>query len=112
MTWFKDGTHDRVFNGMLAGAMTATDSSVYMKEEFTGCEPGSPEGSILDNAETAELLMFELTEIKQLPEKLEVLFSHPEAMQRIADNGRKKALAAHSWQARARELHEDLLRYL
>lgn len=34
MTWFKDGTHDRVFNGMLAGAVAVTDSSVYMKEEF------------------------------------------------------------------------------
>ena len=34
MTWFKDGTHDRVFNGMLAGAVAVTDSSIYMKENF------------------------------------------------------------------------------
>ena len=51
MTWFKDGTHDRVFNGMLAGAVAVTDSSIYMKENFT------------DN----ELVMFELEDIDKLP---------------------------------------------
>ena len=28
MTWFKDGTHDRVYNGMLAGAVAVTDTSL------------------------------------------------------------------------------------
>lgn len=34
MTWFKAGTHDRVFNGMLAGAGVVTDTSSYMEENF------------------------------------------------------------------------------
>jgi len=44
MTWFKDGTHDRVFNGMLQGAVAMTDTSGYMKEEFCGVPDGEGSG--------------------------------------------------------------------
>lgn len=54
MTWFKDGTHDRVFNGMLAKAVAVTDSSIYMEENFTA----------------DELVMFELEDIDKLPQIL------------------------------------------
>lgn len=33
----------------------------------------------------------------------------PDKAQIIADKGRKKAMNGHTWQARARELHEDLI---
>lgn len=99
MTWFKDGTHDRVFNGMLAGAVALTDSSVYMRETFCG--------DIDDPA--AELIMFELEEISALPQTVKALLADSKRMQQIADNGRKKALAGHTWQTRAQELHDDLL---
>lgn len=95
MTWFKDGTHDRVFNGMLAGAVAVTDSSVYMREEF-----GDGKG---------ELVMFELTELAGLPEQVRGLLSDLEEMQRIAERGRACALKKHTWRERARELEEDLL---
>ncbi|MCR5054317.1 MAG: glycosyltransferase [Lachnospiraceae bacterium] len=106
MTWFKDGTHDRVFNGMLQGAFTVTDSSVYMREEFVSYNPAS------DNYNDAELFMFELSEIASLPDALKAIFSSSEKMQTMANNGRKKALSSHTWAARAKELHEDLLKYL
>ena len=102
MTWFKDGTHDRVFNGMLAGAVALSDSSVYMKEEFCGD---------IDNPD-AELVMFELDEIDALPRTVKELLANPKRMQQIADRGREKALLGHTWQVRARELHEDLLTLL
>lgn len=102
MTWFKDGTHDRVFNGMLAGAVAITDSSVYMQEEFCG-DLSDP---------NAELVMFELEQISGLPETVNALLHDPARMQQISDAGRKKALASHTWQARAMELHEDLLTQL
>ena len=102
MTWFKDGTHDRVFNGMLAGAVAVSDSSVYMKEEFCG--------DITD--QEAELLLFELDEIECLPVMIKELLSDPDRMQQIADRGRQKAQAHHTWKARALELHEDLLSQL
>ena len=102
MTWFKDGTHDRVFNGMLAGAVAVSDSSVYMKEEFCG--------DITD--QEAELLLFELDEIEHLPAMIKELLADPDRMQQIADRGRQKAQAHHTWKARALELHEDLLSQL
>lgn len=98
MTWFKDGTHDRVFNGMLAGAVAVTDSSVYMREEF--------------GREDAALVMFELTELAGLPERIRALLADPDRMQRIADQGRICAMEKYTWRERARELEEDLLSQL
>ncbi len=93
LTWFKDGTHDRIFNGMLAGAVVVTDSSVYLKEEFA------------DN----ELIMFELNDINSLPDIVKDLLSDEERMQQIADAGYQKAEYAHSLLSRAKELDAELL---
>lgn len=105
MTWFKDGTHDRVFNGMLQGAVAVTDTSGYMKEEFCGCLEDGEEDS-------RELVFFELEELEELPAKVQTLLEHPEQAQGIADRGYAKAKRAHTWRARALELEKDLLEQL
>ncbi|MCR5099529.1 MAG: glycosyltransferase [Lachnospiraceae bacterium] len=94
MTWFKDGTHDRIFNGMLSGALSVTDTSVYMKEEFTSGD---------------ELVMFELTETDQLADTVRDLLSDTDRMQTIADSGRKRAEVELTWQHRAAEIDEAIL---
>ena len=101
MTWFKDGTHDRVYNGMLAGALAVTDTSLYMKENYKYYPDNS-----------AELVMFELNETDRLPALIKGLLADPDKMQIIADNGRKRALNTDTWAARADELHRDLLTQL
>lgn len=101
MTWFKDGTHDRVFNGMLAGAVAVTDSSIYMKEEF-------PEIA----GKEQKLVMFELSEIANLSIRIKELLTDQKHMQQIADAGFSYAKEHHTWQNRARELEEDLLSQL
>ena len=98
MTWFKDGTHDRVFNGMLAGAVAVTDSSVYMKEEFSQKEEEIP-----------KLIMFELPEIDRLPDTVKCLLEDTDRMQEIAEQGSCYAREHHTWRNRARELEDDLL---
>ena len=105
MTWFKDGTHDRVFNGMLAKAVAITDSSGYMKEEF--CYEKSEDGR-----DERELVMFELDAIDKLPLTVRQLLSDYDNMQEIAERGYKKAVAGHTWQARAHELDRDLISML
>lgn len=90
MTWFKDGSHDRVFNGMLAGAVVVSDSSRYMVEQFLNHE---------------EVELFELEEIGELPAIVEDLLSDLPRAQRIADAGRKKA-QGHTWAQRAREIEQ------
>lgn len=105
MTWFKDGTHDRVFNGMLQGAVTVSDTSVYMKEEFCGfLEP--------DGSDQRDMVLFELESIDQLPEQVQELLEDVDKAQKIADRGYQKARALHTWRARAEELERDLLNQL
>lgn len=107
MTWFKDGTHDRVFNGMLQGAVAMTDTSCYMKEEFCGVLDG--EGSRGDNR---ELVFFELEALEKLPLLAEEVLRNPERAQQIADRGYAKAKKFHTWKSRALELEHDLLEHL
>ena len=105
MTWFKDGTHDRVFNGMLAGAVTASDTSLYMKEEFKGFKE-------TDGRDEREMIMFELEDIESLPGMINEVLNDNKLAQNIADRGRKKAEEAHTWKARAMELERDLFSQL
>ena len=100
-TWFKDGAHERIFNGMLAGAVAVTDETIYLREEFQGYDAAG--------ADNAELIMFSLKEMDRLAEILCDLLKQPDKMQQIADNGRKKAELWHTWECRAKELHEELL---
>lgn len=104
MTWFKDGTHDRVYNGMLAGAVAITDTSIYMKENY----PYYP----IKPASEAEFVMFELTELESLATMVKGLLSDNDTMQTIADNGRKRAVETDTWAKRADEIHTDLLSYM
>ena len=91
MTWFKDGSHDRIFNGMLSGAVVVSDSSLYMKEEFENHR---------------EIEMFELEEMGELPAIVEDLLNDLSRAQKIADAGRKKAMKYHTWEQRALEIEK------
>lgn len=93
MTWFKDGTHDRIFNGMLQGAVVVSDPSVYMDEEFS----------------ESEIVFFALEEINCLPQKVHEVLDDLSKYQRIADEGYHKAKQYHTWKNRAWELENNLL---
>lgn len=97
MTWYKNGAHDRIFNGMLAGAAVVTDKSVYLEEtvlkERTPCmEP------------------FALQQIQRLPELVQDLLAHPNKMEQIAENGYHYARAGHTWLQRAEYIDRTYLR--
>ncbi|MGN0350682.1 MAG: glycosyltransferase [Roseburia sp.] len=94
MTWFKAGAHDRIFNGMLAGAAVVTDDSTYLQREFT---------------DGKELVMFSLKDLASLPERVFDLFGHITHMQEIADCGYHAALENHTWKSRAEYLVECYL---
>lgn len=104
MTWFKDGAHDRIFNGMLQGATAVSDASVYMKEEFCGIKrPGQ--------ADERELALFELQETDSLPKQIKELLHDGALLQSIADRGYRKAKERHTWRNRAIELKTDILEH-
>ena len=94
MTWFKAGAHDRIFNGMLAGAVVATDDSTYMNRTFT---------------DGKELVMFKRTELGTLPERVCDLFGHLSRAQEIADCGYKAANTEHTWKNRVEYIIECFL---
>ncbi len=94
MTWFKAGAHDRIFNGMLAGAAVVTDDSTYLRREFT---------------DGKELVMFSRKELATLPERVCDLFGHVQDAQQIADCGYRAAKEQHTWKSRAEYIEECFL---
>lgn len=94
MTWFKAGAHDRIFNGMLAGAAVVTDDSTYLRREFT---------------DGKELVMFSLKELAMLPERVFDLFGHMQSTQQMADCGYRTAKERDTWKNRAEYIAECFL---
>ena len=91
MPWFKDGTHDRIYNAMLSGGLCITDSSLYLQEQFTHRE---------------DILFYSLDEIEKLPELLRYYENHPTEAEQIIQNGYDKVVLCHTWQNRCLELLE------
>lgn len=89
MTWFKDGAHDRVFNGMLAGAVVMTDESDYLQTRFVSGQ---------------ELEMFPLSGMAGLPERVKYLLNHLESAQKIAECGYQCAKSHDTWTNRIDEI--------
>ena len=94
MTWFKAGAHDRIFNGMLAGAAVVSDDSTYLQREFT---------------DGKELVLFRRNELMQLPERVYELFGHMDKAQEMADCGYLAAKECHTWKNRAEYIVECYL---
>lgn len=87
MTWHKAGLTERMANIMLAGAVLITD--------FT---EGFSEGAGEDFVD------FKLSAIESLPEKIKELLKDDSLLNKIALNGRKRALSSMTWDKRAEEL--------
>ena len=94
MTWFKAGAHDRIFNGMLAGAGVVTDDSTYLQREFV---------------DGKELVLFKRNEIASLPERMYDLFGHIDKLQEMAECGYSFAKERHTWKNRAEYIVECFL---
>lgn len=89
MTWFKQGAHDRIFNGMLAGAAVVSDRSEYVEEIFT---------------KQKQLQLFSLDGIKELPEIVQSLLQHPRVAQDMADCGYEETRRRHMWINRLQDI--------
>lgn len=89
MAWFKDGCSERICNAMLQGAVSLTDDSVWLREQFT---------------DGKDIVYYSLDALEQLPQIAAGLLGDPVRMQQIADNGRRLAAEHHTWAHRAAEL--------
>lgn len=62
MPWYKDGTHDRVFNTLLRHSIPLTDPSVYLKEQFI---------------DRNSIFYYELDKLNMIPDIIEDILSDP-----------------------------------
>lgn len=82
MPWFKRGSHDRIYNSMRNGAVCVTDTSRFLTKELTDGE---------------NVVFYELTGLRLLPDRIRTLLGEEERMQQIADAGRAFADREHNW---------------
>lgn len=93
MPWFKDGSHERILNGMLAKGIVVTDESKWINENFVS---------------GTDCFIFKLNELSKMADSVKKILSNIDDYQIVADTGYKKAVAAHTWSHRAVELIEIL----
>lgn len=97
MPWVKEGLHDRLLGGMLAGAVCVSDETTTLRKEW---EPDR------------EVVLYSLAHLEQLPAIVGKLFAAPETMQTIAAAGQAHARQTHGWDFRAGELELILQKLL
>lgn len=89
LAWFKAGASERIFEAMLQGAVSLTDDSEYLQEQFTDGE---------------EIQFFSLEHLEKLPEIIRTLLTDTDRFEHIRQKAYEKAAAYHTWEARAKEL--------
>ena len=89
MPWFKNGAHDRIFNSMLNGAVSVSDTSRYLLEEFKDGE---------------NIVFYTLNSIESMAERIAELLKEPDTMQHIADRAYEKCIVSHTWAKRVDKL--------
>ena len=91
MPWFKDGAHDRIFNGILNGCVSVSDTSKYLSEQL-------PQGM--------GVWYYQLSELEQMPQMITELLEDNDKLQHIVDTGYNLVKEKHTWEQRAHELLE------
>jgi len=89
MPWFKKGTHDRVINAMLAGAVALTDGSSYMDEVF---ESGK------------DYVAYDIKNLEKLPEIVQTILCDDNMEMR--KRAYEKATKQHRWIQRIEQLEK------
>lgn len=83
MPHFTDGIHDRVLNAMSHGAVSLTDSTPYLRENFD------------DNK---HLILYNLENLDEIPTIIKEYLTDDEAMQRIVDAAKYQVERSFTWE--------------
>lgn len=94
MPCFKQGSHERIFDTMLSGAVCVTDSSTFIDENF---EDG------------IDLCLYSTKELNKLLASIMDILNNKEKWDKISTNGRNKAEQLHLWDNRAFEISKLFL---
>lgn len=90
--WFKDGSHERIFDALLNGTIPVTEDNNYLRETIP----------------SDLYISYDLKNLNVIP-NIEAILSNKENLDRLSKQCIDFARDTHSWFSRAKELHEDLL---
>ena len=82
MPWFKEGTHERIFNTMLRRSICLTDSSTWIDSHFEDGE---------------DIVLYDLKQLEKLPEIADYWLSHPIEAQELIEKAYEKAAENYTW---------------
>lgn len=92
MPWFKDGSHERIYNAMLSGAVCVTDESVYFRETLR---------------EGENVLFYDRKHPEEAVAQIRSLLADPQRAAEIAGNGKRLAEGRDTWEDRLKQLVAD-----
>lgn len=82
MPWFKEGTHDRIFNTLLQHSLPLTDSSTWIDDNFT---------------DGVDIALYNLKHLERLPDIARNLLNDSEKAEIMIENGYKKVEKRFTW---------------
>lgn len=91
--WIRNGSHERVLVSLALGALPLTDENLFFKENFVNGK---------------EIAMFSYPDMEKINDQINEYLSHDSLRDEITKAGREKVLKNHTWDARARQLIEEL----
>jgi len=89
----KEGAHDRIFNGMAAGACVLSNETLYLEEQFT---------------DEKEILFYKPWQMEALDEKVMQYLNDEQKRVALAFDGQRAVLKAHTWDHRVQTILKEL----
>lgn len=86
---FTDGAHERIFSGMLNGAVVIADETHYCREVFE---------------DEQHLCFYSLERLRELPEIVKNVVNNKEKWDKISQQGRLLAQEKHTWKNRVQDI--------
>lgn len=93
LAWFKSGSSERIYEAMLQGAVSLTDTSDYLLETFE------------DNV---DIRFYSLSRLKEIPDIVHSILSNNSLTEKLRKKAYQKAKREHTWLQRAATLLDDL----
>lgn len=96
MPWFKDGTHERVFNALLRDSALLTNDSLWLQEHFKDHQ---------------NIFYYDLRRPAQLPSMIQHILSNPTETKKVIESGKKIAEENFTWKNLADQLEADIAQF-
>lgn len=96
LPWFKDGTHERVFNALLRDSALLTNDSLWLREHFK------------DNQ---DIFYYDLRHPTQLPSIIQRILSNPAETTAVISSGKKIVGENYTWKNLADQIEADIKQF-